>query len=331
MRRIVIAFSVALLAGAVHADEWIVVASEDFEGTFPQTDWQVYDEDGSSWGEYHWGRTNEKWYSGGWSGWCARGGANGQFLTPGWDYYPYYCKSVLATPWLDFSDANDVRVRFWYWLESEPNWYDYLEVRVHDGYNSYSEWSASGNFPYWQYTELYLGQYSWSSNIQVQFRFYSDSSSEDYGAFIDDIQVEKFAWVPPSPVAVIRANPQDPDPGQTVNFDGWDSYHPEQEWGRWIVSWEWDFDYDGVNFEVDWRGEWASWEYPDKGFYTVALQVTDDQGTTGMATLVMIVGDEDKWVFCGQVPRDSGPGMALAALLLIGGAAVLRRRLARAS
>ena len=325
MRRMVIAFSVAFLAGAAHAD-WMVVASEDFEGTFPQSGWECRDDDGFSNGEYYWNDTSYTCWDGWRSGWCAGGGFHGGGLTPGSSYYPNYCNSWLLTPWLDFSDADNAKVTFYYWLESE-SWCDYLEVWVDDGYGPQWEWDQSGYYGYWQQTELWLGHYAGNSSVQIQFRFTSDGSVQDNGAFIDGIQVEKETyWQPGGPVAVIRVDPRYPDPGEMVFFDASDSHHPD--WDRYIASYEWDFEYDGMNFDVDSSDEWTSWSYPERRPYTVALRVTDDQGATDMATLEIFVGDEDEWVVCGQAPRDSFGGTVLAALFLIGGAAALGRRLA---
>ena len=58
--------------------------------------------------------------------------------------------------------------------------------------------------------------------------------------------------------------------------------------GHVIVAYEWDFDYDGVTFNVDASGANASTSYPDDGEYTIALRVRDDGGQTAIDTLKVL-------------------------------------------
>lgn len=78
------------------------------------------------------------------------------------------------------------------------------------------------------------------------------------------------------PVAVIcDADEQEYNLNQDINLDGSCSYHPNIL--RSIVSYEWDFDYDGT-FTADASGVQTTLEggYPSTGFYPVALRVIDD-------------------------------------------------------
>jgi hypothetical protein len=82
----------------------------------------------------------------------------------------------------------------------------------------------------------------------------------------------------PPPVAVIcRCDQQEYNLNQDIQLDGSCSYHPDPE--RQIVSYEWCFDYDGVNFIPDAIGVEATIPggYPATGLYPVALRVTDDR------------------------------------------------------
>ncbi len=74
---------------------------------------------------------------------------------------------------------------------------------------------------------------------------------------------------------------QEVAPGTSVSFDGTGSHHTDP--ARHIVKYEWDFDYDGSNFNADATGAKAtkSTGYQitngtDTQNYTVALRVTDD-------------------------------------------------------
>jgi PKD repeat protein len=83
------------------------------------------------------------------------------------------------------------------------------------------------------------------------------------------------------PPLAVAGGPYGVDEGSQVTFDGRASSDPD---GR-IVNYEWDFNYDGANFNADSAGATASTIYPD-GPVTViiALRVTDDKGATNLAT-----------------------------------------------
>jgi PKD repeat protein len=67
----------------------------------------------------------------------------------------------------------------------------------------------------------------------------------------------------------------------------------------WIVSFEWDFDYDGMTFDVDATGMIATNAFAIEGTYTVALRVTDNDGLTDyFSTDVNIV----VWMEGGDFP-----------------------------
>ena len=76
------------------------------------------------------------------------------------------------------------------------------------------------------------------------------------------------------PVAVLAAEPMEGPAPLTVNFDASDSSDEDGE----IVSYEWDFDADGV-YEYDSEGDsTVDHTYEAYGSYQAALQVTDDDG-----------------------------------------------------
>lgn len=77
------------------------------------------------------------------------------------------------------------------------------------------------------------------------------------------------------PVAVATAVPNPASCGQTILFDGTGSWHGDP--ARAIVSWEWDFDYDGATFDSNASGPTVTHSYgAAAGPFTVALRVTDD-------------------------------------------------------
>ncbi len=62
-------------------------------------------------------------------------------------------------------------------------------------------------------------------------------------------------------------------------------------WPDEMVSWEWDSDYDGTTFDVEATGEWSNLTYMDDGNFTLALRVTDDDGSQTISTLVVNITD----------------------------------------
>lgn len=73
---------------------------------------------------------------------------------------------------------------------------------------------------------------------------------------------------------------------ETITFDGGASYDPD---GGSIISYEWDFDYDGT-FEVS--GVTQTHSFTETGTYFVMLRVTDDESETATDTITVSVSAE---------------------------------------
>jgi len=59
-----------------------------------------------------------------------------------------------------------------------------------------------------------------------------------------------------------------------------------------IVSYEWDWDYDGITFNTSGdSGVTQTYAWANDGNYTVAVRVTDDDGSTDIATLSITIGN----------------------------------------
>jgi uncharacterized repeat protein (TIGR01451 family) len=88
---------------------------------------------------------------------------------------------------------------------------------------------------------------------------------------------------PPVP----RGNNPIIDEGQTASLEGTQSYDPDETYGDYIVSYEWDLDNDGT---VDATGQNASKEYGDNGIFPVTLTVTDSYGaqTSTMVNITVL-------------------------------------------
>lgn len=73
-------------------------------------------------------------------------------------------------------------------------------------------------------------------------------------------------------------------------------------WPDTLKNWEWDIDYDGETFDVDAAGPTVDHVYMDDGDYTIALRVTDDDGSWNIGTLAVTIGD------LGPTAKMLGPG-----------------------
>ena len=87
-----------------------------------------------------------------------------------------------------------------------------------------------------------------------------------------------------NPVAVAQATPSPAVAGQVITLDGVESFHEDPD--AQIISWEWDFDNDGV---YDAAGAQATTSFPAIGEYPVILRVTDDSDPVKQNTIVVNV------------------------------------------
>jgi len=88
------------------------------------------------------------------------------------------------------------------------------------------------------------------------------------------------------PIARLRATPQYGDVPLTVSLDASESVDPD---GGEIVSYEWDFDGDGVVDETT-DAPLAEHTYPSTGVFRASVSVMDDEGWKGFATTEVGVG-----------------------------------------
>ena len=109
--------------------------------------------------------------------------------------YDNYMDSVMYRA-VSLSGYSSASLSYWYWLDCESG-YDYLQVM----YWSANAWhyldTHTGHYGYWQYSSVSIPTYA----QYVGFRFHSDVSVTDYGAYLDDI-VCTGTTAPPSEIIV---------------------------------------------------------------------------------------------------------------------------------
>jgi hypothetical protein len=168
--------------------------TEDFEGTFPGTNWLVGPNIGYA--DAYWDDQNYRAYNGSWSGYCADAGS--ESVSPG-SNYPNNMDSWMIYGPFDLSDVNDARLSFYYWVQSEKYvdmlwWMASLNDSVFYGHK------FSGNSEGWIKDSLdlknvpVLGDVTGESQVWIAFVFESNNANSYEGAYIDDIFLQKAAW-----------------------------------------------------------------------------------------------------------------------------------------
>jgi PKD repeat protein len=115
------------------------------------------------------------------------------------------------------------------------------------------------------------------------------------------------SWEPwGQPIASFTYAPPSPNAGDLVTFDASGSTDNGT-----IVSYEWDFNYDGSTFNVDATGITATHTYSTTGAYTVGLRVTDDGGLTDETTQQVTVGTVATYTVGGTVSGLTGGTLVL--------------------
>ncbi len=99
----------------------------------------------------------------------------------------------------DLSDCSEAEYSFYYWNKSEPNYDFFGWTASGNGVNFYG-WQLSGDQSSWAPVTFDLDSYCGDPDVWIMFRFTSDSSNYDDGAFVDDIYLWKY--VPPGPLEV---------------------------------------------------------------------------------------------------------------------------------
>ena len=92
------------------------------------------------------------------------------------------------------------------------------------------------------------------------------------------------------PVAIFSATPNPAGVNETVSFDASASTHTLLPGDSKLVSYDWDFSYDGVTFNVEGTGLTPTTSYSMLNTYTVALRITDDNGFEDIAVTNLVVG-----------------------------------------
>jgi len=165
---------------------WSSIKYEGFEGAFPNT-WTTY-------GSPTWCDTSYKSAVGSWSGWpgCAGTGA-----IPSNGKYPKNLNSWMVYGPFSLVGATEALVTFKHWTDTEEG-HDYFQYMASIDGSNFSGNQLSGNWTPWKdetfdLKNVYsLGDLRGQPSVWIAFRFVSDSSVQDYGTFLDEINIQKY-------------------------------------------------------------------------------------------------------------------------------------------
>ena len=196
---------------------WQDIMTENFEGTFPGSKWALG-------GNPTWGKDDYEPYTGTYSGWCARGGTLGQ--DPEYYYYPNNMTAWMVYGPFSLSGATDAELNFHFWLQSQLN-YDFLSWMASVNGNNFYGYQASGNSAGWLYNSFdltnvpTLGNLTGQSSVWIAFRFTSNASTVDDGAFLDEIALRKYPTAGPAPtISSITPSSASAGTGSNVTIGG---------------------------------------------------------------------------------------------------------------
>ncbi len=209
-----------------NAASWQSLLVEDFATTFP-ANWQISYSTG---GPYFWDDVAANPHTGSRSGWCAGGTVPpNPVLDPNTGFYVNSMSSWMIYGPFNLSDATDAKVDFWYWLNSELN-FDYLIWAASVDASTFYGFSLSGNSngyvsnSFDLKTVPTLGNLTGRSGVYIAFIFQSDASVTNRGAFLDDIDLQKFVPTPTAELVAdrvyLRTGPNSGDPDVTTPIAG---------------------------------------------------------------------------------------------------------------
>ncbi|PKO12750.1 MAG: hypothetical protein CVU39_22550 [Chloroflexi bacterium HGW-Chloroflexi-10] len=181
---------------------WETIFSDDFEGSFPG-EWNVFDNDSTTNGEYFWAKKNCRVYAGSNSAWVVGGGADGSALACNSEYPGNAASWMIYGPF-SLADATDAEFSFMYWLNSESSFDILFAAASINGINFYGGYN-SGIYDWteriFDLTDVHtLGDLTGQSQVWVMVAFQSDESVQyPEGAYIDNFELRKYVGAEPTP------------------------------------------------------------------------------------------------------------------------------------
>ncbi|MCB2231116.1 hypothetical protein KQH82_10410 [bacterium] len=159
-----------------------VLFSADFEIDSFEDVWSSGDDDPGN-GIDTWYDDSYNQHQGNWSAWCAGNGYSDDPFTYDDNMYAWM---INLSP-IDVFGAENLRINYWRWVESEYGADFFRAYYSFDGVNWDLLESVSTSSGSWQLTSRYLPEGYFS--LYISFVFDTDGSIQFEGAYVDDVQV----------------------------------------------------------------------------------------------------------------------------------------------
>ena len=169
---------------------WQDIMTEGFEAGFPTPGWYVYDQNGTTNGEYYWGAVDCMHRSGSHSAWGTGAGADAGGLACG-GFPPDNARSWMVYGPFDLSPFADAELEFWLWNFSATSDILYWKASA-DGMTwvtggQHSGVTGPGYTPEWEQFTFDLGPWTGDSSVWVAWYFNTDDDKTIEGPYVDDI------------------------------------------------------------------------------------------------------------------------------------------------
>lgn len=170
---------------------WRNILNEGFEGSWPNSRWTAFDNNGATGGFYCWDDDDFFPRTGFWSAWPANGCGNG--VDPSFFFYPNNADSWMTYGPFSLVGARQAQFNFRYWNDSEKNfdWFSWCASGNGVNYgckrvSGFNNWKSGAlplnNVPLW-------GDLRGDPTVWIAFIFKSDGSNVNDGPFVDNVVV----------------------------------------------------------------------------------------------------------------------------------------------
>jgi len=172
---------------------WVTILSEDFEGTFPGSTWDVLDENVDG-GLYYWGRRDCRSSGGSFSAWSV--GAGDTTLGCGSDYPNDVFAWMVYGPF-SLADATAAELTFDWWSDTEEGYDEFFWGASTDD-NHYYGTHITGDHSSWTRGEQFdlsavptLGNLLGQDEVWIGFSFESNPGVTSEGTYVDNVVLRK--------------------------------------------------------------------------------------------------------------------------------------------
>ena len=199
------------------------VMTQNFEGAWPASGWELADNGSNDGGEYLWGKRNCHPHAGSYAGWSVGGGAQGSALSCTATYPNNAYTWAIYGPF-DLRGASSASLTFHVWGQTEGGTncpYDFLYVGSSTDSQQFlgsrycGDWTAGPDGNGYTRRTFDLASRLGQSQVWIGFLLRSDFSNVFNGITVDDVTLDVVGTTPtntptPTPTATVTPTPTRP-------------------------------------------------------------------------------------------------------------------------